>query len=135
HPFANAPGADVILRSSDGAEFHLNRAILSLVSPVFRDVFTLPQPASAAEPVVELQEGSSVLDGALRFFYPGAQPTIATLGELGEMIEVLISKYDMECIMPTAKHHLEKYIVAEPLAVYVLAVRYRWKDMAVAAAR
>ncbi|KAJ7873538.1 hypothetical protein B0H14DRAFT_2344163, partial [Mycena olivaceomarginata] len=41
--------ADLILRSCDGADFRLHKAVLSLVSPVFRDMFTFPQPESALE--------------------------------------------------------------------------------------
>ncbi|KAJ7162676.1 hypothetical protein C8R43DRAFT_305516 [Mycena crocata] len=136
HPFADSPGADVILRSSDGADFHLHRTILSLVSPVFRDMFTLPQPESdAAVPVVGVQEGSAVLDRALRFFYPGAQTVIPTLAELREIIQILISKYDMECIIPSAQHHLERHAGAEPLAVYAVAIGHGWKDLALVAAK
>ncbi|KAJ6491647.1 hypothetical protein C8R47DRAFT_955073, partial [Mycena vitilis] len=69
-PFVNAPGADAILQSSDGADFYVHRHILALVSPIFRDMFTLPQPEStAAIPSIPLQEDSVVLDRALRFFY------------------------------------------------------------------
>ncbi|KAJ7739358.1 hypothetical protein B0H16DRAFT_1729451 [Mycena metata] len=73
YPFANAPGADTILRSADGVDFYVHRAILSLVSPVFEMMFQLPQPDDApAVPVIDVQELSAVLDRVLRFFYPGA---------------------------------------------------------------
>jgi len=38
----NAPDADTVLRSSDGEEFRVHRIILSLASPVFQGMFTLP---------------------------------------------------------------------------------------------
>ncbi|KAJ7290630.1 hypothetical protein C8J57DRAFT_1459096 [Mycena rebaudengoi] len=136
HPFANAPGADLILRSSDGAEFYVHRAILALVSPVFETMFSLPQPNStAAIPSVDLQENSATLDRALRFFYPAAHPTFETLDELQEIIDVLVSKYDMQSLVPTAKQHLEKYLVSHPLGVYAIAFSYRWEDVGRVAAK
>ncbi|KAJ7348319.1 hypothetical protein DFH08DRAFT_743779 [Mycena albidolilacea] len=135
HPFAKAAGADTILRSSDGADFYVHHAILSLVSPVFETMFSLPQAESSPTvPNIDLQEGSATLDRVLRFFYPAAQPNVATLEELQDVIEVLM-KYDMQCVIPMAKQHLEKYHSSRPLAVYAIACRYRWKDVAVAAAR
>ncbi|KAJ6530554.1 hypothetical protein B0H19DRAFT_1006219 [Mycena capillaripes] len=135
-PFANAPGADAILRSSDGADFYVHRAILAFVSPVFRDMFTLPQPATEPEiPVIAVQENSSVLDRALRFFYPGEQPAIGTLDELREVMEVLISKYDIQCVIPAVKQHLGKYMGDQPLGVYAVALAYGRRDVAKEAAK
>ncbi|KAJ7142775.1 hypothetical protein C8R44DRAFT_658320 [Mycena epipterygia] len=130
YPF-NIVNGDVILRSSDGADFHVYKAILSLVSPVFQTMFTLPQSESSPiVPVITLQENSTILDRSLRFFYPGAQPTVATLEELRDVIEVLISKYDMQSIVPIAKQHFKKYISTHPVASYAVALTYEWKDVA-----
>ncbi|KAJ7750603.1 hypothetical protein B0H16DRAFT_1318583 [Mycena metata] len=37
---------DAILRSSDDLDFPVHRAVLSLASPFFRDMFSIPQPES-----------------------------------------------------------------------------------------
>ncbi|KAJ7655589.1 hypothetical protein DFH06DRAFT_480162 [Mycena polygramma] len=136
-PFANAPDADAILRSSDGADFYIHRHILALVSPIFRDMFTLPQPETApAIPSISLQENSAVLDRALRFFYPGVpQPTAMPLDELRDILEVLVSKYDMQCLVPAAKTQLESYIESQPVAVYAVAFNHQWMDIALKAAQ
>ncbi|ETW75378.1 hypothetical protein HETIRDRAFT_456000 [Heterobasidion irregulare TC 32-1] len=42
-PF-DEPHADVILRSSDNTDFRVYENILSLASPFFRELFSLPQP-------------------------------------------------------------------------------------------
>ncbi|KAJ7103974.1 hypothetical protein B0H15DRAFT_942012 [Mycena belliarum] len=134
-PFT-APNGDVILRSSDGADFHVYRAILSLVSPVFRDMFSMPQPESEPPiPVIPVQEDAAILGKALRFIYPGMEPTIASAAELRDIFDVLISKYDMQTIIPTAKRDLERLIIDQPLAVYSVAVTHRWMDLALAAAK
>ncbi|KAJ7304813.1 hypothetical protein DFH08DRAFT_1055169 [Mycena albidolilacea] len=135
HPFANAAGADAILRSSDGVDFYVHRTILSLVSPVFETIFSLPQPElSTALPVIDMQESSATLDRALRFFYPGTHPNAETLDELRGIIDVLM-KYDMQSVISVAKYYLEKYHALHPLAVYAIAFRYGWKDVAIAAAK
>ncbi|KAJ7257448.1 hypothetical protein C8J57DRAFT_1648520 [Mycena rebaudengoi] len=137
YPFSEASDADCILRSSDGVDFHVYRAILSLVSPIFRSMFSLPQQADAPKaPVIDVAEDSDILDKALRFFYPGAQPIVATLDELRCIIEILVSKYDMECVeSETAKDHLALYLPESPLAVYCIAVAHQWEDMAMLAAK
>ncbi|KAJ7925032.1 hypothetical protein B0H13DRAFT_2574349, partial [Mycena leptocephala] len=136
HPFADANSSDVILRSCDGADFYVHRAILALVSPVFQTMFALPQPESTAPvPTIDVQESSATLDRALRFFYPGTHPLVATLDELHETIEILVSKYDMQCIVPTAKQYLEKFLVSDPLGVYGVAFLQRWDDIGRVAAK
>ncbi|KAF7348780.1 BTB domain-containing protein [Mycena venus] len=128
HPFDKTAGADAILRSSDGADFYVHRTILSLVSPVFETMFSLPQAESSpAVPIIDLQEGPAVL-------LSGHIPNVETLDELREVIEVLM-KYDMQCQIPVAIQHLEKHYSSRPLAVYAIASRHQWKDVAVAAAR
>ncbi|KAJ7653987.1 hypothetical protein DFH06DRAFT_1330087 [Mycena polygramma] len=78
HPFTDNPDADAILRSRDGADFYIVRAILSLVSPVFATMFRLPQPdAPPGIPVVDMEEDAVTLDKVLRFIYPGTEPIVA----------------------------------------------------------
>ncbi|KAJ7479401.1 hypothetical protein B0H11DRAFT_2027333 [Mycena galericulata] len=134
-PFVST-NADVILRSSEGADFYVQRGILALVSPVFCDMFTLSQPEASPEiPVIPVQEDAPLLDRALRFFYPVAQPIVTTLAELRGIIEVLVAKYDVQCVVPAAKQRLETYMATQPLPVFAVAVTYQWKDVASKAAR
>ena len=69
------PQADVILRTSDGVDFRVHKAILSLAtSPVFKDI-SLPTTAFEKNevrdglPVVAVSESSKVPDLALRFMF------------------------------------------------------------------
>ncbi|KAK6978228.1 BTB domain-containing protein [Favolaschia claudopus] len=136
-PFDSAD-ADVIFRSSDVIEFRLHKALLSLVSPVFRDMFTLPQPASESSttlPVVEVTETSVLFDKALRFFYPGARPKVDNPSELRDVLTVLIHKYDMQGVIPIAQQHLERYLTSHPLAAYVVAHTFQWNHLASEAAK
>ena len=63
--------ADIILRSSDQVEFLVYKVILSKASPVFKTMFSLPQPATdIARPIVDLAENSKVLAAVLSAIYP-----------------------------------------------------------------
>ncbi|KAI0698249.1 hypothetical protein BC835DRAFT_1466668 [Cytidiella melzeri] len=44
-PF-NLPTADVVFRTSDHVDFHVHKLILSIASPFFTGMFSLPQPSS-----------------------------------------------------------------------------------------
>ncbi|KAJ6528526.1 hypothetical protein B0H19DRAFT_969012 [Mycena capillaripes] len=136
HPFVKTPGADVILRSRDGADFYVHRAILCLVSPVFETMLSLPQaPSTSAVPIIEMQEDSINLDRALRFFYPPTEPLVVTFPELQEIIESLVSKYDMQSLVPMIKRHLQTFITSHSLGVYAIAFVHGWADVGRAAAK
>ncbi|KAJ6556513.1 hypothetical protein DFH09DRAFT_1037738 [Mycena vulgaris] len=131
------PAGDVILRSSDGIDFHVHRVVLSLASPFFKQMFTLPQPnAEPGVPVILVSESALVLDRALRFWYPGAGPILSqTLVELEKTLECLLLKYDIQSIIPFAKHQLRGYMEGNPVAVFAIACRHEWKDLAMESAQ
>lgn len=39
----SAPGADLVLRSSDSVDFFVSKAVMAIVSPVFRDMFIVAE--------------------------------------------------------------------------------------------
>ncbi|KAJ7195846.1 hypothetical protein B0H12DRAFT_987374, partial [Mycena haematopus] len=128
--------ADVILRSSDDIDFHVYRLVLCLASSVFKDMFAFPQPNSEPTiPIVHVSESALVLDMALRFWYPGAEPAaVRTLDELRQILEALM-KYNVEFAIPLAKKRLREYLASDPVAVFSIACRHEWKDIALDAAR
>ncbi|KAJ7681351.1 hypothetical protein B0H17DRAFT_894613, partial [Mycena rosella] len=134
-PFRDA-GADLILRSSDGVEFHVYRAVLWLLSPVFRDMFTLPQPDSEPKvPDVRMPESGVVLHRVLRFCYPGAEPIVQTLGQLAEILEILVQRYDMKSMVPLGQVYLSRYIESDPLGSFAVAARHNWEGLVSSAAK
>ena len=70
-PFNSDTGADAILRTCDG----YRKSIITLVSSIFDDMFSLPQPKAAENqqqledglPVVDLSEAGPIIDTLLRF--------------------------------------------------------------------
>jgi hypothetical protein len=61
--------ADTILRSSDKVDFLVYKVILSKTSPVFKSMFSLPQPGTDTKqdshPVIDVAENSKVLAALL----------------------------------------------------------------------
>jgi hypothetical protein len=50
-------------------------------------------------------------------------------------LEISLIKYDIQGIVPLAKKYLEGYIKTDTIAVFAIACRYEWKDLATDAAR
>ncbi|KAJ7676428.1 hypothetical protein B0H17DRAFT_863431, partial [Mycena rosella] len=128
--------ADVILRSSDGVDFHVYGAVLSLASPGFRETLqSLAHPNDRDAASVTMGESAVVLDRMLRFFYPGAEPVLTNLETLREILDGVLLKYGMRFLAPLGKRYLRSFIEAMPVGVYSVACRYEWKDVATEAAR
>lgn len=67
--FTSKSPADCILKSSDGLQFYVLWGILIFASELFRDMFSLPTPATETEPdqlpVIEMAESGPVLSALL----------------------------------------------------------------------
>lgn len=107
-PFDSDAGADVVLISCDNAKFRARKAILSFISPVFSDMFSLPQPMTDEVwdetatpttinglPFVNLPETGEVIDTLLQFGYPLENPGIIDAFLLFNVIDAA-EKYDMK---------------------------------------
>ncbi|KAJ7033509.1 hypothetical protein C8F04DRAFT_1104932 [Mycena alexandri] len=129
---------DAILRSSDGLDFPVHRAVLALASPFFKDLFSLPQPESEPKvPVIPVAESSLILQKLLGTWYPGTEAVVAFDGieQLAEILELAMSKYEFRFVGPTMRRYLQDYLDTDAVAVYAIACRYHWEDLARKAAR
>ncbi|KAF8472310.1 hypothetical protein DFH94DRAFT_655574 [Russula ochroleuca] len=72
-PF-DVPNANLIIRSSDFVDFRVHQPVLSMASPVFKDLLSLPQPSDSETVdgllVVQLSEGSELLNSLVSMLYP-----------------------------------------------------------------
>ena len=141
-PFDN-PEADVILRSCDGVDFHVFKIVLSLASPVFADMFSIPAPSPGRPesqtvhdglPVVQLSESSKVLDLALRHCYPIRSPELVDSKDALALLE-FGRKFEVEALIPPLTCYLKLLTERDPVSAYCLAVNYHYDDIVEAAAR
>ena len=129
----NWPDGDVILRSihgSDRRDFRVHKLLLSLASPVFKDMFGIPQPLSPASPdvdIVDMVDPPQALGVILRFIYPSSPPVIDDLSLLSEVL-TLADKYDIEAARSRLRPSLVKFAKTDPLRVYAIACRLGYKD-------
>jgi len=146
-PFDN-PHADLILRSADGVNYRVMKAIMAEASPVFRDMLSLPQPGVTSEdhriatvidgtPVVQLTEKADTLDAVLRGCYPTSSPEMKDLTLIDNFLGAVI-KYDMAFLIRDARKALwtpEIQRRGEAMKVYVIACRYQLEEEARNAAK
>jgi BTB/POZ domain len=135
-PFDNA-GADVVLQSSDKVHFHVFKNILSIASPVFADMFTLPSLPSEKlheVQVVSLTEHSTALDVALRHIYPVRTPKGDKLHHASILSE-FARKYQVETLDEFITGCLTDSIKRDPVGVYAIAGTYGYNDIGAIAAR
>jgi hypothetical protein len=131
------PTGDVTLRSSDGVDFHVFKFILSLVSPVFKDMFTLPQGSQSgipSVPVISVEENSITLNSLLLLCYPASTPTFNNLEE-GKAVLEAAKKYDMGAALSHAADLvIAQFAPTNSLELYALSCRFGWQHHAQTAA-
>lgn len=143
YPFDH-PNADIVLRSSDDkpTDFYVFKLLLTLASPFFELLLSLPQPLEGARhdiPVVEMAEDKVILNLILRFCLPISMVEPPRLSSLRELQMVLGAAMKLE--MQGVQDHLRKELVAprfietQPLRVFAIACHYGWLTEAKRAAR
>jgi len=128
----DAPDTDAILRSLDGKEFRVHRLILSLSSPVFQGMFSLPQPTdlSSEIPSVDVPEPSDILQPFIQYLYPRSPPKISDIS-MWEALYAIADKYGAEVVTdPLRDMLIPRFLETSPLRVYALASRWCFEDVA-----
>jgi len=133
------PGADVILRASGGKEFHVHKIILSLASPVFGDMFSVPQPPPAKTSelsIIDVHDPPEVLEMFLRIIYPTPNPPINDIETLVSVLR-LADKYHAEVVLDAHKEYLlSMSLDSPPVHTYaILCICGREKEAESAARR
>lgn len=129
----DASDADVILITTESdpeakpREFRVHSAILSITSPFFRDMFSLPQaPDEVRElPRITVAEPASTLEPLLQFVYPVPDPTVNSLEELTELLSTAL-KYDFVGAITALRSLLvsPRYMDTMATRVFAIACRY-----------
>lgn len=141
------PTADVVLRSSDNVDFHVHKLLLSLVSPVFETMFTLPQTSIESNegvstksglPIITLAEDSEVLWKLLTWCDPRCVTAMDEQVDIQIALQ-LADKYDMSAITNRAMEALRRLstseVKQEPMGMYAIACKHGFQDIALSAAK
>ncbi|KAF8150085.1 hypothetical protein B0H34DRAFT_802194 [Crassisporium funariophilum] len=134
------PKADLILRSSDGVHYYTYKVLLSLVSPIFDDMFTIsggsPQDIYDNRPLVVVDDNSRSLLLLLLWCDPRCMSSSTSLQDLQILLE-MADKYSMDSIIRQIRDILfssTSITQSEPLKVYAIAIRFRMEELAKKAA-
>ena len=132
----DVPDGDIILRARGAPnhrDFRVHKLVLSLASPVFRDMFGIPQPRLNALnddiEVVDVSDPPLGLDLALRLIYPFPPPTVDNLDLLVEGL-VITDKYNMGGARARLRESLKRFVKEAPLRVYAIASRFGFDEEA-----
>jgi hypothetical protein len=125
------PDANIIVRSSDQANFRVHKSLLAVSSPFFKDLLSLPQPSDSelvdGLPVVALPEDAELLNGLISLIYP-ITPVIPDSYQKVFALLAVCQKYEMEeaqfNIRFAVKHgRFPAPVKAEGFSAYAIASR------------
>ncbi|KAH9893451.1 hypothetical protein C8Q73DRAFT_533717 [Cubamyces lactineus] len=135
-PF-NQSSADIILRTSDHVLFRVHSQILAQASPLFADMFELPQPgrSSSGPPIICISEDGETLDLLLRLLYPIPKKQLQ-MNSPERLVPALkaAQKYEMGLPLEAMSERLTAIVPREPLQVWAAACRSGLEDIAYQAA-
>ncbi|KAH9160608.1 hypothetical protein EDB89DRAFT_2235687 [Lactarius sanguifluus] len=105
------PDANVIVRSSDQVNFRVHKSLLAMSSPLFDDLFSLPQPPDGeivdGLPVVQLSEDAYLLNSLVSLIYP-VPPVIPGSYEKVFALLAACQKYDMVSIQSYIRDEIKR---------------------------
>ncbi|PIL27285.1 hypothetical protein GSI_10432 [Ganoderma sinense ZZ0214-1] len=141
-PYQSSSNGDLIIRTSEGIEYHVHKFLIANMSPIFADMLPIPQPVAGPEPtkpVVDVTEPMHIWSAILDLCYfqeaafedpSGTVETVQALLEAGK-------KYEMCAVTSRARRALlhPPFLACHPLSVYALACAYQLEDVARRAAR
>ncbi len=146
-PFDNLT-ADLVVRTSDHTQFHVVKAILSVASPVFADMFRVaanlpPETVSPCDyidgvPVVEVTEDRKTIDTILRLCYPVNNPilsdtdidTIVRVYDAGKKYEIEVTQnWSTSSLKDRAREDVSSF------TIFLIAYQLGLEDLAKFAAR
>jgi len=134
-----ADDADVVIRAAGTLDFRAHKCILSLVSPIIRDMFTPPRPPTKTPgilPHVDVGESAETWEIILRTIYPMPTPVVDSLNDL-ESLLLAARKYEMQFVIDAHKTSFRnrEFILRDPLHLYAIACACGFEDQAEYVAR
>lgn len=136
-PYRDSTKGNLIIRSADGVEFYVERAVIAHLSPVFQDMFSIPSPSDAeAKPVVDVTELGVVWDALLGFCHFLSSEPFPSLSTIRALLEAA-RKYRISAVEEWMRNTLLQsgYAETQALRTYAIACAYGLEDVALVAAR
>ena len=138
--FFTTDDGDIILRAGQESgsihDFRVHKFILSLASPVFKDMFAFPQPPDQdpdeqpGVPTIDVPDPPQVLDAILRFIYPGVElPTFTDLSIVSALLAAA-DKYNIATMYPVLRTALRAGLPHDSFRVYAIACRFGFSEEA-----
>ena len=107
----DVPDANLIIRSSDLVDFRVHKPVLSMASPFFKDLLSLPQPSDTESvdglPVIPFQEDAEVLNSLVSMLYP-VRPVIPDSYDKVLHLLSTCQKYDMDQIQSSIRAEINR---------------------------
>jgi len=134
--------ADIIIRTPRSKGFRVHRSILSVASPVLRDLVTeVPKLSSEDEdkgalPEIDVEDSPEDMDLFLRLIYPVVMPPkFEDFDSLSRAFTIL-QKYQVEGVQELLKPILTSspFLTSDPIRVYAMACRLGFREEAEIAA-
>ncbi|KAI0264111.1 hypothetical protein BC834DRAFT_270692 [Gloeopeniophorella convolvens] len=129
----NARDGDAVLRSSDLTNFRVHKSILEIASPLFRDMFSLPQSGDVETvggiPILHVSEEAEVLNSLITMLYPVPPATPDSWDKLLPLLSAA-QKYDMDHILSSLRSSISREDIPPPAGketfrVYAIASKLR----------
>jgi hypothetical protein len=135
-PAFDDASADLIIESSDSVQFRTYKVLLALASPVFRDMFSMPQGefdmvaisnssnrSESQPPSIELLEDAQSIRAMLSFCDPRTFLDELQFTEINDIVRAfsVAHKYQMATYTSFLLHKLLPHIPKSPLRVYAIA--------------
>ncbi|KAL1939049.1 hypothetical protein VTO73DRAFT_10309 [Trametes versicolor] len=140
-PFRQLSKGDVVIRTSDGMEFQVDKCILANASPFFEGMFSLPRACTATSPgdekqTIDVTETKDVWSDLLGFIYLIMDELFLPLDDIRALLEAA-QKYQMDAVTRWLSRTLlrPEYVGNQPLRVYALAHAYGLDGVVRVAAR
>ncbi|TCD64222.1 hypothetical protein EIP91_004357 [Steccherinum ochraceum] len=137
------PDRDVVLLSSDQVKFGCHKSVLSIASPFFSDMFSLPQNLSSSAqpsddgstepdgtPIIPMTEVSKTLDTLLRLIYPVELPTLEDPYHVAEVLSAA-RKYliiPASNCLTTLSRSFDTFLTNSPLPAFAVACLCNMQD-------
>ena len=116
--YLDLPDANIIVRSSDKAYFRVDKSVLAMSSPFFKDLLSLPQPPDAENvdglPVVTLPEDAGLLNSLISLLYP-ITPVIPDSYQKVFALLAVCQKYEMDSVQSVIRAMIKAGTIPAPV--------------------